>query len=116
MRAQRSGMKSPAISEARDRGPRDGARAHVHAAPLRAAVEGRHGLAGVEDAGGVERALHVVERGDLGRAELQAHLLQLLDAHAVLAGDGAAHLDAALEDAPAQLLAALELARLVGVV
>ena len=83
---------------------------HVRAAPFGAALERRHRLAGIEDAVGIEGALHVVEGGELGRAELHAHLPQLLDAHAVLAGDRAAHLDAKLEDAPAELLAALKLA------
>ena len=49
-------------------------------------------------------------------AELHAHLAQLLDAHAVLAGDRAADLDADLEDAAAELLRALELAGLARVV
>src|SRR5688572_33054179 len=88
----------------------------VHAAPLGAALERGHGLPGIEDARRVERRLHRVERGDLGRAELQAHLPELLDPHAVLAGDRAAHFHAALEYSRAQLLAALELARLVRVV
>src|SRR5437868_15273701 len=86
-------------SEPRDLGARHASLAHVHAAPLGAAVERGHRLAGIEDAGRIECALHVVEGGDLRRPELHAHLPQLLHADAVLARDRAAHLDAELEDA-----------------
>src|SRR4051812_26310558 len=95
---------------------RDAPAVHVGAAPLRAALERRHSLAGVEDAVGVERALHVMECGDLRRAKLHAHLAKLLDAHAVLARDGDADFDAALEDATTEFLAALELTGRVGIV
>src|SRR5690349_16637834 len=111
MRSCRSAMKVSDTSEPRDVGARDLAAAHVHAAPFRAAVDGGHGLARIEDAVGIERALHVVESRDLGTAELLAHLPQLLDSHAVLAGDRPAHLDAELEDASAEFLALLEVAR-----
>src|SRR5258708_9485042 len=114
--AMKGSVIAGSSSEARNIGARDAARAHVRTAPLGAALERRHRLAGVEDAVRIERALHVMERGELGRAELHAHLAQLLDAHAVLAGDRAAHFHAALEDAPAQLLGALDLSRPVGVV
>src|SRR4051812_12893684 len=98
MRSHRVGMKSLSMaSEARNVGARHASRTHVHAAPLRAPLERRHSLAGVEDAVRIEGALHVVEGGDLGRAELNAHLPQLLDAHAMLAGDRAADFDAQLE-------------------
>src|SRR3954471_5909986 len=109
-RAHRDGMKLSLISESRDVGVRHAPVVDVHATPFGATLERRHRLAGVEDAARVERGLHVVERRELGRAELHAHLPQFLDAHAVLAGDGAAHLHAELEDAAAEFLAALEVA------
>src|SRR6185312_16220094 len=109
-RSQASAMKVSLTSEPRDVGARHAPVAHVHAAPLGAAPERGHRLAGIEDAGRVEGALHGVEGFDLGRAELHAHLAQLLDAHAVLAGDRAAHLHAALEDPPAQFLGVLQVA------
>src|SRR5260370_40167054 len=89
---------------------------HVHAAPFGAALERGDRLPRIEHARGIERPLHVVEGAELGRAELHAHLAQLLDADAVLARDGAADLDAQLEDAPAHFLAPLQLPGLVGVV
>src|SRR5258707_949600 len=88
----------------------------MHPAPLGAALERGHRLPGIQDAARIEGALHVVERGELGSAELHAHLPQLLDAHAVLAGDRAADFDALLEDPPSQFLAALELSGLAGIV
>jgi hypothetical protein len=48
-------------------------------------------------------------------AELHAHRVELLDAHAVLAGDGAAHRDAGLQDVGAEQLAAVQLVGVVGV-
>ena len=51
----------------------------------------------------------------LGRRELDAHRRQLLDADAVLAGDGAAHRDAELEDLGAERLGAMQLVAVVGV-
>src|SRR5690349_9757991 len=109
-RAHRDGMKVSVISESRDVGARNLPVVDVHAAPFGAALERRHRLAGIEDAVGIERRLHSVERGELRSAELHAHLLELLDADAVLAGDRAAHLDAELEDAAAELLALLQVA------
>src|SRR5690348_7731477 len=81
---------------------------HVHTAPLRATLERRHRLAGIEDARGIERGLHRVKGGDFRRAELHAHLAQLLDADSMLPGVRAADGDAMLEDAPAKLLGVLQ--------
>src|SRR5258706_14388428 len=115
MRSQISEMKASDMSEPRNVRARQLA-VHVHPAPLGAAFQGRHGLAWIQDARGIERALHVVERGDLGRAELHAHLPKLLDPDPMLDGDRATDFHAALEDPSAQLLAAFSIARLVGVV
>src|SRR5258707_15539253 len=94
------------ILEARELGTWLVPAVHVRPGPFGATLERRHGLARIEDAIGIERALHFVEGRDLGRTELHAHRAKLLDAHAVLARDRPAQLHAALEDAPAQLLAA----------
>src|SRR5687767_12631207 len=67
---------------------------HMPAPELGAAREQRHGLARIEQALGIEGALDGVESLQLGGAELHAHLVDFLHAHAVLPGDGAAHLDA----------------------
>jgi len=83
---------------------RQAAAVHVHRAELGAAVQGRHGAAGVQEALGVEGGLETVEGLELGRAELHAHRVELLDADAVLAGDRAADLDAQFEDARAERL------------
>src|SRR5204863_4005720 len=60
--------------------------------------------------------LHVAELRELGRAELHAHLVDLLDAHAVLPGDRSAYGYAQFEDVGGEALGALQLAGNVGVV
>src|SRR6185369_17944142 len=82
--------------EPRQLGKREQAALDVHAAVLGAAHERRDDLAGVEPAAGIERALDRFHLRALGGRELHAHRRQLLDADAVLAGDGAAHRDAEL--------------------
>ena len=88
---------------------------HMHRAEFGAAVQRRHGLAGIEQAGRIERGLDGMELGQFRAAELHAHLVDLLDADAVLAGDGAADFHAQLQDAAAEFLGALQFAWLVGV-
>src|SRR5579862_5325950 len=103
------------ISKARQLGVRQLTRMHVHASELRATRERRHRLAGIQQAVWIERPLdreETLER--LGR-ELRAHAADLLDAHAVLAGDRAADIDAKLEDAIAELDGAFTIAGLVRV-
>jgi hypothetical protein len=85
---------------------------HVHAAELRAAVERGHHLAGIQQPVLVERVLDGAESLELARAELDAHLVDLLDADSVLAGDGAADLEAQLQYLAAEFLGARELAGL----
>src|SRR5436309_2695082 len=63
-------------------------------------------------ASGVPQRAHLLML--LGR-ELHTHRAQLLDAHAVLAGDGAAQAHAGLEDVGAEALAAMQLIGIVGV-
>ncbi len=65
---------------------------------------------------GSNAALMPEEALELSRGELNAHLRQLFDADAMLAGDRSADGDAQLEDRGAERLGALRLARLVGVV
>src|SRR5690606_23810839 len=96
-------------SEPRQIGKRQPSPAHVHASVLRAACERGDRLARVEDAGRVEGALDREEGLELLGRELRAHRFDLLDAHAVFAGDGAAELDAQLEDLGAEALGALPL-------
>ena len=88
----------------------------MHAAVLGAAGEGRDGLAGIEQAQGVEGGLEGVEGVDLCRSELDAHLVDLFPADPVLAGDRAAYRDAELKDGAAQGLGLLQVALQVGVV
>jgi hypothetical protein len=87
----------------------------VHRAPLGAAVQFGHGLAGVEQGVGIERGLHVVEARQFRGGELGAHLPDFLQADAVLAGDGAADLDAQFENLAAEGFGPGEFAGLVGV-
>jgi len=82
---------------------------------FRAASRGRHALARIEQAERVEGSLDGVELAQFLGRELDAHLIDLLDAHAMLAGDGAADLDAQFQQASAQFLGALQFAGLVGV-
>src|SRR5258708_1375627 len=51
---------------------------HVHGPEFRAPRQGRDGLAGVQQAGGIEGGLDPCEDFDLGGGELGAHLIDLL--------------------------------------
>ena len=82
------------------------ARVDAHLAELGAPVQRRDVLRRVEQPGGIEGALHPAERLQLRGRELHAHLVDLLDADAVLAGDGAADLDALPQHLGGELLAA----------
>src|SRR5690606_30364826 len=88
---------------------------HMHAAEFGAAVQGRDVLAGVEQTGRVEGGLHGMEQGQLVGVELGAHLVDLLAAHTMFAGDRATDLDAKLEDLAAQRLGTLQLTLDVGI-
>jgi len=91
------------------------AAAHQFLAVLGAALQRRDHLAGIEQALGIEGALHGQHlRAFLG-AELHAHGVELLDTDAVLAGDRAAHRDAGLQDVGAELLAPVQLVGIVGI-
>ena len=87
----------------------------VHAAEFGAAMQGRDVLAGVEQAARVEGRLDRMEQRQLVGVELRAHLIDLLAADAVLAGDAAAHLHAQLENLAAQVFGAFQLTGLVGI-
>src|SRR6185503_1600142 len=102
-------------SEARQLRVRELAAAHVHAAEFSATRECRHGFAGIEQALRVERALERVEHFELLAAELHAHLVDLLHADAVLAGDRSADRDAFLQYLGGELLGPRQLAGIVRV-
>ena len=89
---------------------------YVQAAEFGAAVQRGHALAGVEQVVRVEGGLDGVELGEFSRLKLHAHLVDLLHAHAVLAGDGAADLDAQFQNLAAEFLGAFQFAGFVGVV
>src|SRR5690349_15157002 len=74
----------------------------VHLPELRAARQRGDPLAGIEQRLRIERRLDAEKARELRLSKLHAHLRQLLDAHAVLAGDRAADLDAELEDLGAE--------------
>src|SRR5215204_1245848 len=82
---------------------------------LAAETRRRHHLAGVREAGGIERAAQPLERVEVGLAEHLRHVLLLVDADAVLAGDRAARLQARVEDPAGELLGALGLALVAAV-
>ena len=64
----------------------------------------------------VERAFQALLLVQIRLVEHHRHQVALLDAHAVLAGQHAADLDAEPQDVGAERLGALELARPVGVI
>ena len=78
---------------------------HLAAQPRR-----RHQLARVRQPGGVERAAQALERVQVGLGEHLRHVLLLVDADAVLAGDRAAGVQAGVDDQARQLLGLLGLA------
>ena len=67
-------------------------------------------MPGFGEPGGVERAAQPLERVEVGLGEHLRHVLLLVDADAVLAGDRAAGVQAGVEDQPGQLLGLLGLA------
>ncbi len=87
----------------------------MHLSVLGAALQGGDDLARVEQAFGVEGALDGEHLLAFFGRKLHAHAAELFDAHAVLAGDGAAHLHAGLEDVGAKQLGAVQLIAVVGV-
>ena len=76
----------------------------------------REHLAGIEQPVGIEGAFQPLLLGQIDLVEHLRHQVALLDAHAVLAGQHAADLDAEAQDVGAERLGPLQLARLVGVV
>src|SRR6478672_957670 len=103
-------------SKPRNIGERQLAAGNVHAAQFGAAVQLWEHLVGVEQALLVEGAFDALLRVQVDFREHHRHQIALLDADAVLAGQDAADLDAKFQDVGAELLGALELALLVGVV
>src|SRR5471032_2942444 len=81
-------------SKARQMGERQQAAADTHPAEFGATVQRRNSLVGIEQARRIEGPLDREEGLQLGRRELQAHRIDLLDAGTMLAGDGAADLHA----------------------
>ena len=72
---------------------------HMHRAEFGAAMQCRDGLAGIEQTVRIECGFDGVELGQLRSAELDAHRVDLFDADAVFAGDGAADFNTQQKDA-----------------
>src|SRR5687768_11702697 len=70
----------------------DGVRTVRHGAGLAAGLLGREHLAGIAEAGRIERHLEPVHEREVGGREDERHEVGFLEPDAVLAGDGAAHL------------------------
>src|SRR5439155_10262399 len=85
-------------------------------ADFHARLAGREDLPRVAEPARIERLLHAVHAGEIGLGEDERHVVDLLQPDAVLAGDGAAHLGADLQDLPARRDDARLLAWLPGVV
>src|SRR5438309_1180295 len=77
---------------------------HAHPSHLGAAIQRRHGLPGIQQTISVECVLDGVKAFELRVRELHAHLIDLFDSDAVLAGDRASDLDAQLENSCAESL------------
>ena len=86
---------------------------HVQPAEFRASCKRRHCLARIQQPLRIERRLDGAESFELDGRELRAHAAQLLDADAMLAGDGAAHLDAQRKDLIAECDGPFRIAGLV---
>jgi hypothetical protein len=89
---------------------------HMHAAVFGAAMQAGHRLAGIEQAALVEGCLDAVEGLQFRRFVLHAHLVDLLDTDAVLAGDRAAERHRQFQDFGAEGFGPLPFAGLGGVV
>eukprot|EP01136_Pigoraptor_vietnamica_P010494 Opistho-1_new@48175 len=87
----------------------------MHAPVLGAALQGRDDLAGVQQARGIEGGLERQHLRALGGRELHAHAVELLDAHAVFAGDRAAELHRGLQNLGTEQLATVQLVGVGGV-
>ena len=91
------------------------AAAHQHLAVLGTAVERRNELARVEQPGRVKRRFQGEHLRVFCRRELHAHAVELFHAHAMLAGDGAAHGHAGFQNVGPKQLAAAQLIGVVGI-
>ncbi len=78
-------------------------------------MQRRNVLRRIEQSVRIERKFHGAHDLKLRRGELHAHLVDLLDAHAVLAGDGAAQRNAFLQHLGGKLLGAMQLVRVIGI-
>src|SRR5690606_29014053 len=83
-----------ARSKTRQVRERDLAVVHMQLAEFGAAVRGWNRLVRIEQRERIERMLDREKGVELLAAELHAHRVDLFLAHAMFAGDGAAHLDA----------------------
>ena len=79
-------------------------------------MQGREHLAGVEQALVVEGAFQPQLLGEIDLVEHGRHQVALLDAHAMLAGEHAAHLHAQPQDVGTEILRRHKLARRVRVI
>jgi hypothetical protein len=89
---------------------------HMHGAEFSTAMQGRNGLAGVEQAERIKRMLHRVKLRQFVAFELRAHLIDLFDTDAVFARDRATGFHAELQDLAAEFFGAFQFAWLVGVI
>src|SRR5690606_27853179 len=101
------------IPETRPIGETQFAAMNMHPAVLGTARERRHALLRIQETVWVKGTLEGAEEIQLGAGELHAHLIDLLYAHAMLAGNGPAHLYTELQDGSAEFLGALDLVGLV---
>src|SRR3954468_12328507 len=88
---------------------------HAHGAKLGTALQRRHGFAGIEQPMLIKCGLDGMKSLELSGVELHAHLVDLFESHPMLAGDGAAHFYAELQDGCAVRFCALVLVAFVGI-
>ena len=89
---------------------------HMHTTKLGAAVQCRYRLAGIEQAQFIKSVFQCMEGFQFSRFELYTHGVDFFDAHAVFAGDGAADVDAELEDFGTEIFGTFELTGIIGIV
>jgi len=86
---------------------------HVHRAVFSAAVQGGHRFARIQERIGVKRSFYPMKHFKFIGAKLDAHLVDFLDPHAVLASDGSTHLDTQFQDFGALFFGFFQLPRLI---
>ena len=88
----------------------------MHGAKFSTTLQGRHCLAGIQQAQRVKSLFNAMKQGQLVSTELNTHFVYFLHTNTVFAGDGAAPLDTQAQDSCTKGLSPLKFTWLVGIV